>query len=50
MLGCEGVMSFILFFLPAVMFFAIYAIHQYRLIRSIRKHKEAAFYNCFEED
>jgi hypothetical protein len=43
-------MMWMLFFLPAVMFFAIYAIHQYRLIRSIRKHQEAAFYNCFEED
>ena len=49
-MGGEGVMMWVLFFLPAAVCFAICAIYRYRLIRSIRKLQDAAFYNCFDED
>ena len=46
-MGCEGIMIFLLFFLPAAVCFAIYEI---RLRRVQRKLEESAFAGLLDED
>lgn len=46
-MGGEGIMSFILFFLPAAVCFAVYEI---RLRRLHRKIEESAFAGLLDED
>jgi hypothetical protein len=46
-MGCEGIMSFLLFFIPAAVFFAIYEIQLRRLHRKI---EESAFAGLLDED
>ena len=47
MLGCEDIMIFMLFFLPAAVCFAVYEI---RLRRLQRKFEESAFAGLLDED
>lgn len=37
MLGCEGIMSFILFFLPAIICFALIGLNEIRISRRWQK-------------
>ena len=46
-MGCEGIMIFLLFFLPAAVCFAIYEI---RLRRLQRKLEDSAFAGLLDED
>ena len=46
-MGCEGIMIFLLFFIPAAVCFAIYEI---RLRRWQRKLEESAFAGLLDED
>ena len=46
-MGGEGIMSFILFFIPAAVCFAVYEI---RLRRLQRKLEESAFAGLLDED
>lgn len=47
MLGCEGIMIFLLFFLPAAICFAVY---ETRLRRLQRKLEDSAFAGLLDED
>lgn len=47
MLGGEGIMSFVLFFMPAAVCFAVYEI---RLRRLQRKLEDSAFAGLLDED
>ena len=46
-MGCEGIMRFLLFFVPAAVCFAAYAIMRRRWLRKLQ---ESAFAGLLDED